>query len=42
MRFSKRKLHFFFVVLFYVGDRETEKAKKKGEKPKNPIKIGFF
>ena len=39
MRFSKRKLHFLFFV-FYVGEIETEKRKRK--RPKNPIKIGFF
>ena len=41
MRFSKRKLHFLF-FLFYVGDLETEKRKKKWKRQKNPIKIGFF
>ena len=40
MRFLKRKLHFLF---FYVGKIETEKRKKKKmEKAKKPIKIGFF
>ena len=42
MRFSKRKLHFLF-FLFYVGDLETEKRKKrKWKRPNKPIKIGFF
>ena len=43
MRFSKRKLHFFFFCLFYVGEIETEKRKtKKMEKAKKPYKNGFF
>ena len=43
MRFSKRKLHFLFFSLFYVGDLETEKRKtKKMEKAKKPYKNRFF
>ena len=41
MRFSKRKLHFLF-LLFYVGDIETKNKKIKWKRPKNPIKKRFF
>ena len=43
MRFSNRKLH-FLLLSFYVGERETEKGKKKkkGKKQKKTLqKIGF-
>ena len=40
--FRKENCIFLF-FLFYVGDLETEKRKKrKWKRPKNPIKIGFF
>ena len=43
MRFSKRKLHFWFLS-FYVGEIETDnrKTNKMEKAPKKPIKIGLF
>ena len=32
----------FFVFVFYVGDRETEKKKQNGKRPQNPIEIVFL
>ena len=39
--FRKENCMFCF-WLYYVGDRETEKRKKNGKRPKNHIKIVFF
>ena len=39
----EKKIAFFVFFLFYVGDLETEKRKKRQwKRPKNPIKIGFL
>ena len=41
MRVFEKKIA-FFVFSFYVGEIETKKEKRKMEKTKQPIKIGFF